>query len=138
MRKMWFSFLFLLLWFCFALTPRDGEVSPTVSKQSSYNSEAIYQSSHTCAGSTLQAVFVSSPSPASFYGIDVTSANPGASVEVFDGVGSTGNARKMSYINAAVSRFYPFNVSVSSWLGVSNQPAKGGNPACLDILFKTR
>lgn len=119
--------------------PRPGEVSRTVKAPSQYTSEGVYQSSTTCAGSTLQSVFISSPSAATLYGIDVTSPNGGATVEVWDGFPSTAQARRMSYpIYAGVYGFHPFNVSVSSWLGVSNQPVLGGSPACINILYRTR
>lgn len=138
------KFLFLIpLFFCaksFALNPQYGEFDKVqVMAPKVYDSQAVYQSSTTCAGSTLQAVFVSSPFPAALFTIDITSPNPGATVEVWDGAASTVNARRVAYpMNATTGRAYNFNVSFSSWLGVSNQNVAGGNPACINVIYRVR
>ena len=120
--------------------PADGEVSQNVSKTQSYMSQAVYQSSTTCAGSTLQSVWISSPFAASLYAIDITSAGTGnAFFQVFDGEGSTSNARRVSqYVDASTERTVWYNVSFSSWLGVFNQSLGGTPPACLDIIYRIR
>lgn len=134
--------LLIPILFCikaYAKAPQDGEVSKSVAAPKEYSSNAVYQSSTTCAGSTLQAVFISSPFPAALFAIDITSPNGGATVEVFDGAASTANARRVAYpMNASTGRAYNFNVSFSSWLAVSNQNVVGGNPACINILYRVR
>lgn len=144
MRKLWMAIL-LFPSIGWAVMPGPGEVSRVVDKQSGYNSDAVYQSSLTCAGSTLQSVWVSSPNPASLFSIKVSSpGSGGAFFEVWDGQPSTGQlttatfpSRKVDYVNSMIAGQHFYSISFSSWLGVSNQPGLG-NPACLDIIYKVR
>lgn len=130
-----------------ASLPGPGEVSRTVRQPDSYASDAVYQSSIQCNGSTLQTIWVSSPSigvnqpnQASLWSIKVSSPGSGGSFfEVWDGVGSTQTARRVDYVNSMIATQHFYSVSISSWLGVSNQPGPaGGNPACIDILYRLR
>lgn len=145
MKKILFGIL-LLPALCFGEGPRPGEVSRTVRAPTEHVSQAVFQSSLTCAGSTLQSVYISSPFAASLYLISVSSAGQGgAYFEVWDGQASTGSNtvprnRLVDYVNSTVSRDYMYNVSFSSWLAVSNQPGPtgAGTPACLKIIYRLR
>lgn len=133
-----FSIISLTISASWAVTPGPGEVERTVRKADNFSSGAVYQSSHTCAASTLQAVYVSSPQSAYFAGILVSSPNPGAFIEVYDGQPSVALSRKIGYINAANGGYYQFNVAVSSWLGVMNQAGPTGNFACISTIFSVK
>lgn len=143
MKKLLLGILFLPA-VCFGIEGPQigGQVSKGAAlKAGQYVSQGVYQSSQTCAGSTLQSVWISSPAPAILHTINVSSpGSGGAFVEVWDGAPSTATnqARRVSYINSALLLDQTYDVSFSSWLGVSNQAGVGGNPACLDIIYRVR
>lgn len=146
MKKFLFIGLLLLSSKIMAAGPRVGEVSKSVGTQKEYSSNAVYQASLTCVTSNLQNVFISSPFPAALFSIKVSSPGQGgAYYEVWDGAASTGDvvtsafpARKVDYVNSMIAGASIYNVSFSSWLGVSNQAPPGGTPACLCIIYKVR
>lgn len=138
MKKLFFLGLFMFPVAVLAQTPQMGEVSREVRKADNFNSDAVYQSSQSCAGSTNQSVFISSPFPAGLFAIDVTSPAPGSYIEVWDGSPSTANARRVAYINSAIVGEHFFSVSFSSWLGVSNQPVTGGVTPCISTIYRVR
>lgn len=140
MKKLLLGIIFLPA-VCFGIEGPQigGQVSKSAAlKAGSYVSQAVYQSSQTCAGSTLQSVWISSPAPAILHTINISSpGSGGAFVEVWDGVPATATARRVSYINSMLAVDKTYDVAFSSWLGVSNQPGLG-NPACLDIIYRVR
>lgn len=123
----------------FAITPGPGEVSREVRKADTYSASTVFQSTTTCSASNLQTVWVSSPNPGNLFAISITSAAIGNSfVEVWDGAPSTANARRVALINSKVPFQWLFNVSFSSWIGISNQTEVGGTPACVNTIFAVR
>jgi len=139
MKRVLFGLGFLVLAkLCFAtVIPGEGQVNREVQRPDQHMSEAVYQSSQTCSGSGLQTVFISSPAAVDLYAISVTSAGTaGAYIEVFDALPATAAARRVAFIDSRVTGFYPFNVSFSSWLAVSNQGEV--QPACISILHRVR
>ena len=144
MKKLFLSALFLMpVSFGFAdLTPGDGVIRPTVSKPANYISEAVYQSSQTCSNSRLDDVVIST-GLVSLYSVNITSPGTGGSfLEIFDGPNSStaGPARKISAIQTTLSgnfRQHFYEVSFSSQFMMSIQ-GNGGNPPCVDIIFRNR
>lgn len=122
-----------------AESPGPGTVSKAVQVPFDFSSDAIYQASFTCATPDFNSVFISSPYPASFYGILVTSPTSGAYgyVEIFDGATTTGAARQVAHIPTKTAAQWWFSVSFSSYLGVNNVSV-GGSPACISTIYRRR
>lgn len=141
MKNIWVAFLFLAgTAFAIEGPQIGGQVSKGAAlKAATYVSQAVYQSSQTCAGSTLNSVWISSPAPAILHTVNISSPGQGgAYVEIWDGQPSTSAARRVSFINSMLAVDKKFDVAFSSWLGVSNQPGPAGTPACIDIIYRTR
>lgn len=106
-----------------------------VPRPDAFYSMAIHISSNINSGST--AVAISTQVGTQLYGISINNPGTSSTVELYDGRVSTSavGIRKLGTFNTTASKFFPFNVGISSGIMAHNT---GNPPADVSIIYSEK